>query len=60
MVNVTLDAVGVPFPAFTGVVALAAVLVIVLDRRLGWLRPAFLGPRFGLQSTQAPSAMPRE
>lgn len=36
MVNCAMDVLGAPLPAFTVVTALAAALVILLDRRFGW------------------------
>lgn len=38
MVNFSMAVLGTPLPAFTWVMAVAAVLVVVLDRRLAWFR----------------------
>ncbi len=40
MVNLALDMFGMPMPALTAVAAVTAVLVILLDRKLGWFKRA--------------------
>jgi membrane protease YdiL (CAAX protease family) len=38
MINCSMDVLGAPLPAFTVVMAVAAALVLLLDRRFGWFR----------------------
>jgi len=55
-VNVSLDLFGVARLPFTLVLVAAAVLVVVLDRKVGWFRPRTLG----VQSFPAPAALDRQ